>query len=335
MRTRHRGLVRDHGRFGFEVGLRFHGRSHRCRRHTRRRICAVGSWAQFGLLSRRRPLHEALLSLIAQRLLLIGGVVGTLHDTLPISGPPPAPHIRILLWQIANFVFWRDSRKLHRRRGRQGPQVGQDGVPHGQQLLLAVGVLHVAHGDAQLVGVHVVVELRQCLLRQVVVEVVAQHAAGLVAPTPCHVAHGVPPAPQQQKRHIEAGHVLDALRVPLQAQIEAPQPVAAEAVGAAAHDHCLWLVHLHHLGHDRLEDELVGGIVHALLQRHVHAVLGAAARPCVIQCAGAREEVAILVERHGHDAVSGVERLLHPVTVVDVDVHIQHPAIGFEELQNG
>jgi hypothetical protein len=42
-------------------------------------------------------------------------------------------------------------------------------------------------------------------------------------------------------------------------------------------------------------------------------------------CAG--EEVAILVEGHRHDAVCGVESLLHPVAVVDVDVHIQHTAI--------
>ena len=44
----------------------------------------------------------------------------------------------------------------------------------------------------------------------------------------------------------------------------------------------------------------------------------------------AREEVAVLVERTGHDAVRAVERLFHAVAVVDVDIYVQYPCMILE-----
>ena len=37
------------------------------------------------------------------------------------------------------------------------------------------------------------------------------------------------------------------------------------------------------------------------------------------------EEVTILVERHSHDTVCGVEGFLHAVTVMYINVNVQHP----------
>lgn len=51
-----------------------------------------------------------------------------------------------------------------------------------------------------------------------------------------------------------------------------------------------------------------------------------------VTCAG--EEVSVLVERHGHDSVRNVERLLHAVTVVHVNVNVQHARVVLEQLQN-
>lgn len=45
------------------------------------------------------------------------------------------------------------------------------------------------------------------------------------------------------------------------------------------------------------------------------------------QVSGARKVLAVLVEGDGHDAVSGVERLLHAVAVMDVDVDVQHALV--------
>ena len=42
-----------------------------------------------------------------------------------------------------------------------------------------------------------------------------------------------------------------------------------------------------------------------------------------LEIAGAGEVLAVLVEGDGHHSVRRVEGLLHPITVVDVDVHVQ------------
>lgn len=40
------------------------------------------------------------------------------------------------------------------------------------------------------------------------------------------------------------------------------------------------------------------------------------------------------MERHGHDAVCGVEGLLYPVTVVDVDIDIQNSLMVPDKISN-
>jgi hypothetical protein len=44
------------------------------------------------------------------------------------------------------------------------------------------------------------------------------------------------------------------------------------------------------------------------------------------------EELSILVEGHGHDTVGAVEGLLDTVTMVDVDVDVQHTSVVLEQL---
>ena len=47
-----------------------------------------------------------------------------------------------------------------------------------------------------------------------------------------------------------------------------------------------------------------------------------------LDVARAREVLAVLVEGDGHHAVGGVEGLLDTVTVVDVDVNVQHSVVA-------
>ena len=55
-----------------------------------------------------------------------------------------------------------------------------------------------------------------------------------------------------------------------------------------------------------------------------------------VQIARPREEVVpILVERHRHDPVGSQKRFLHSITMVDVNVNIQHPVVILQQLQNG
>lgn len=77
-------------------------------------------------------------------------------------------------------------------------------------------------------------------------------------------------------------------------------------------------------------------IVNALFQRYVHGVISADVRTDLVHVAGAGEKpIAVLVERHGHDAVGEVKRLLDAVAVVHVDVDVQHAGMVLEQLQYG
>ena len=59
----------------------------------------------------------------------------------------------------------------------------------------------------------------------------------------------------------------------------------------------------------------------------VEGVVLAAAGPDVAEVAGAGEVFSVLVEADSHHSVRGVERLLDPVTVVNVDIDVEHSLV--------
>lgn len=126
------------------------------------------------------------------------------------------------------------------------------------------------------------------------------------------------------------------------------------------------------LGHDGFEELLVGLIVDAVVQGDVERVVLARQVPDVLQMPRAWEIIPKLVEghlrhspalsqpasrpgasrvqgcctnwrisppgasfTHRHHAISGIERLLHAVPVVDVNVEVEHAAVVLEQLQDG
>mmetsp|Transcript_30866 Transcript_30866/g.106707 ORF Transcript_30866/g.106707 Transcript_30866/m.106707 type:complete len:392 (+) Transcript_30866:254-1429(+) len=200
------------------------------------------------------------------------------------------------------------------------------------QVLRRVEVLHVRHGHMQAVVGPVV--LKVVVVGQGVLDFCAEEDGGFVSPNARHVAQRVPAAPEDEHRDVEALHVLDAVRVPAQRQVEAAEAVARERVRAALEHDGRRLVHLDDFGDDRLEDRLVGNVVHAVLQRKVDRVVLAPLRPDVGDVARAREEIAVLVEGDGHHAVRAVKCLLDAVAVVDVDVDVEDARVVLQQLQN-
>ncbi len=94
--------------------------------------------------------------------------------------------------------------------------------------------------------------------------------------------------------HLISGQELQAVAVPLHAEVEAAQPVSTEAIGSAAHHNGPRLVHFHHLsnkkvfmqneriklqgmfmylGHHRLIQHLVAVVIHSIFQRHIDRVV--------------------------------------------------------------
>lgn len=72
----------------------------------------------------------------------------------------------------------------------------------------------------------------------------------------------------------------------------------------------------------------------AIPQRHVDRVVPALAVSDILEVARSREELAVLVERGGHDAVGGVERFFDSVAMVDVDVDVEDARVVAEEFED-
>ncbi|GIX63441.1 thioredoxin, putative [Babesia caballi] len=225
-------------------------------------------------------------------------------------------------------------RKLHAGRALDVAKVFDDSR---LDLLEVLGGVVVGHGGGSEVEVEVgrvvvVVLVQGNLRRHVLVPV--QHDPRLVGPAARDVANGVAAAAQHEQRDVEAAAEGHAARVALVAQVEAAQAVARQAVGAALEHDGARVVDLDALPDDDLEEVGEAVVVHAVVQRHVHAVVLARRDADVGHVARAREEVAELVEADGHDAVRDVKGLLDAVAVVHVDVNVHDARVVLEQLQD-
>ena len=156
---------------------------------------------------------------------------------------------------------------------------------HKLQVRPVVQVLHVTGRDVQVVVGPVVLEV--VVVGQLVGHLHAAQQRRLVRPAARHVAHGVPAPANDQRGHAERLDVCNAVAVALERQVEAAQPVAAEAVGAALQHHRARLELLHDLADHGPEHGAVGLVVHAVPKREVDGVVLAAAVANVAAGAGA------------------------------------------------
>ena len=211
-------------------------------------------------------------------------------------------------------------------------EVFNDALAALVEVLGGVEVEHVVGGDGDgVIGAEV---LKVLVEGDVVCEGAVDADGGLVGPAARDVADGVAAAPEHEQGHAVALDGLDAARMAPVAEVEAAEPVAGQGVCAALQHNRPRPVPLHDVRNDRLEDGVVAGVVDAVAQGHVDRVVLAGAAANVADVPGAGEELAVLVEGDGHDAVGGVEGLLHAVPVVHVNVNVQHAPVVLEQLQD-
>jgi hypothetical protein len=197
---------------------------------------------------------------------------------------------------------------------------------------LLVEVLHVGGRDVQAVVRSVVLEV--VVVRQLVRDVLAHQQRRLVRPAARNVAHRVAAAPNDEHGDAELLAIVDAVAVALEGQVEAAESVAGQAVRAALqHDSCRGKLG-HNPVHDGLEERAVAIVVHAVLERRVDGVVEALAVAFVAPVAGAGEILAEFVQGQRHHAVARVESLLDSVTVVNVDVDVEHALVRLEQLED-
>jgi len=124
--------------------------------------------------------------------------------------------------------------------------------------------------------------------------------------------------------------------VPPNAQVEGPEAVAAEGIGAALQDDGPRSEDFKALADDGVEDVGVGGVIDSVLQGNVDGEEAAAVDALLVGGARPREEaLPVLVQGERHHAVTVVERLLDAVPVVHVNVNVEDAGVLLQKLQDG
>jgi hypothetical protein len=83
------------------------------------------------------------------------------------------------------------------------------------------------------------------------------------------------------------------------------------------------------------EELEIGAVVDALFEWDVQTVVLALALPNRIDVACPREKLfSVLMEAHSHYSACQVKRLLHSITMVHVDIYVQHPRVNFKHFEN-
>lgn len=91
----------------------------------------------------------------------------------------------------------------------------------------------------------------------------------------------------------------------------------------------------HHARHHVLQELEETVVRNAGFKWYVKRVFFAVAFSLLKQSSSSREEVlAVLVERDSHASIGQVEGFLNTITVMHVDVQIQHPWIHLQQLQD-
>jgi hypothetical protein len=97
-------------------------------------------------------------------------------------------------------------------------------------------------------------------------------------------------------------------------------------------NYSLWSVVLHYGSDNWLEDCFVRNIVNAIAKGEVHSVVLSLTDTNITQFACTREVFTILVERDGHDSVSGVESFLDTIAMMNVNVNVENTGLEAEEF---
>ena len=74
-----------------------------------------------------------------------------------------------------------------------------------------------------------------------------------------------------------------------------------------------------YLLHDWLKDELVGHIVHPLLERYIYTIASSTARPGLVHVPGPREEIPVFMKGNGHHTIGQIKRFLENKKVLEVN----------------
>mmetsp|Transcript_26101 Transcript_26101/g.51223 ORF Transcript_26101/g.51223 Transcript_26101/m.51223 type:complete len:312 (-) Transcript_26101:411-1346(-) len=162
----------------------------------------------------------------------------------------------------------------------------------------------------------------------------SQSSCRLEGPAPGHISDSVPPPSEDQKGNPKGPAEGETLSVTTDRQVETTKAVTCQRICPTLQDDGFWSKFLHTRPDYRFEETQKRGVVHAVIQRQIQRVVLSNPVPHIRKVPCPRKEVPEFVQRESQYPVCTVEGLLHPVTMVDVDVDVHHPGVVFQELQD-
>lgn len=115
----------------------------------------------------------------------------------------------------------------------------------------------------------------------------------------------------------------------LYVEIETTQPITSQRICSTLQHDAARLISCYHWFNNRFEKPNVGIIVYPILQWHIQSIMLARATTHIIPVSSSREEIilVVLMKRKRHDSIGRKERLLHPITMVHVDIDIENSRV--------
>ena len=84
----------------------------------------------------------------------------------------------------------------------------------------------------------------------------------------------------------------------------------------------------------KLNLTFVTHVINSVPKREIKAVIFPPTSSDIPEISGSGEIFPVLVEGHRHHPVGGVEGLLYPVPVVDIDIYVENPLVVLQQLQD-
>ena len=157
---------------------------------------------------------------------------------------------------------------------------------------------------------------------------------GLVSPATWYISKGVSTTSWQNGRNIPWLNVSHTLSVTFDWEIEHPQTVTRKWVCTTLQEHGFRLESSFDLIHNCPKGKDIGWIVNSLIQWIVDWVVLASLNSDVIDTSCSWEEWTIFMKRYCHDSVCQQKCFLDSITVVAIDIDVEHSCVLFQQLQD-
>lgn len=163
---------------------------------------------------------------------------------------------------------------------------------------------------------------------QIVGDLMIDQDRGLVGPASGHVSDRVPTSTENQQWQLEVLDESDTFAMGFDRKIETTKSVTSEGICSTLENDRGGPERVDHSLHHRLEQVDVRLIVNTVLKGNVQGVMFPHSATNLVNVSSAGEEITIvLVKGDGHNSIGGIKGLLDTVSVMDVNVHIEHSRV--------